>query len=119
MFFILVPKCSRLSRSRPRSRQSATFGYKYEKHNVSIGVTRMGHMNIGRRVGGGSTSDPWIRTNITYSYDFGTDWDAYISVRNVEDKMPLKDGFYGYPFFQQGYYSALGRYVSAGVAYRF
>lgn len=103
----------------PRSRQSATFGYKYEKHNVSIGVTRMGHMNIGRRVGGGSTSDPWIRTNITYSYDFGTDWDAYISVRNVEDKMPLKDGFYGYPFFQQGYYSALGRYVSAGVAYRF
>ena len=25
--------------------------------------------------------------------------------------MPLKDGFYGYPFFQQGYYSALGNNI--------
>ena len=103
----------------PRSRQNMTFGYKYQKHNASIGVTRMGHMNIGRRAGGGSTSDPWIRTNVSYWYDYSADVDAYISIRNIEDKMPLKDGFYGYPFYQQGYYSALGRYVSAGVTYRF
>jgi outer membrane receptor protein involved in Fe transport len=103
----------------PRSRQNATIGYKYQKHNASIGITRMGHMNISRRAGGGSTSDPWIRTNVSYWYDYSPDVDAYISIRNIEDKMPLKDGGYSYPFYQQGYYSALGRYVSVGVTYRF
>jgi outer membrane receptor protein involved in Fe transport len=103
----------------PRSRQNATIGYKYQKHNVSVGITRMGHMNISRRAGGGTTSDPWIRTNVSYWYDYSPDVDAYISIRNIEDKMPLKDGGYSYPFYQQGYYSALGRYVSAGITYRF
>ena len=76
-------------------------------------------MNISRRAGGGSTSDPWIRTNVSYWYDYSPDVDAYISIRNIEDKMPLKDGGYSYPFYQQGYYSVLGRYVSVGVTYRF
>ena len=34
--------------------------------------------------------------------------------------MPLKDDpAYGYPYYNRGYFSALGRYATVGVAYRF
>jgi len=33
--------------------------------------------------------------------------------------MPQKDTGYSYPFFNQGYYSAFGRYMTAGITYRF
>ena len=99
----------------PRSRQNVNVGYKYEKNNLNINFTRTGHMNIYR----GLESDPHILTNISYSYDWSPDIDTYISIRNVEDKMPQKDGGFGYPYFYEGIYSAFGRYATLGVTYRF
>ena len=98
-----------------RSRQNVNVGYKYEKNNLNINFTRTGHMNIYR----GLESDPHILTNISYSYDWSPDIDTYISIRNVEDKMPQKDGGFGYPYFYEGIYSAFGRYATLGVTYRF
>ena len=103
----------------PRSRQNMNFNYKYEKHNVSVNMTRMGHMNIYGTAGGGTKSDPHIMTNVSYSYDWSPDIDTYVSIRNIDDVMPQKDTGYSYPFFNEGYYSAFGRYMTAGITYRF
>ena len=103
----------------PRSRQSATINYKYEKHNVTIGLTRLGKMNVSRTSTLGTKSQPHIITNLSYFYDWNPDIDTYISIRNVDDVMPQKDGGFSYPFFYEGVYSAFGRYVTAGITYRF
>ena len=103
----------------PRSRQNVNFNYKYEQHNVSVNMTRMGHMNIYGTAGGGTKSDPHIMTNVSYSYDWSPDIDTYVSIRNIDDVMPQKDTGYSYPFFNEGYYSAFGRYLTAGITYRF
>ena len=103
----------------PRSRQNMNFNYQYEKHQVSVNMTRMGHMNIVRNSTGGTVSNPHIITNVSYAYDFGPDFDTYVSIRNIDDVMPQKDGGYSYPFFANGYYSAFGRYVTVGLTYRF
>ena len=95
------------------------FSYQYEKHQVNVNMTRMGHMNIVRNSSGGTKSDPHIITNVSYFYDFNPDFDTYISIRNIDDVMPQKDGGYSYPFFANGYYSAFGRYATIGVTYRF
>ena len=58
-------------------------------------------------------------TNVSYSYDWSPDIDTYVSIRNIDDVMPQKDTGYSYPFFNQGYYSAFGRYMTAGITYRF
>jgi len=103
----------------PRSRQNMNFSYQYEKHQVNVNMTRMGKMNIVRNSSGGTKSDPHIITNVSYFYDFNPDFDTYVSIRNIDDVMPQKDGGYSYPFFANGYYSAFGRYVTVGVTYRF
>ena len=36
----------------PRSRQNMNFSYQYEKHQVNVNMTRMGHMNIVRNSSG-------------------------------------------------------------------
>jgi hypothetical protein len=95
------------------------FNYQYEKHQVSVNMTRLGHMNIVRNSTGGTVSNPHIITNVSYAYDFGPDFDTYVSIRNIDDVMPQKDGGYSYPFFANGYYSAFGRYVTVGLTYRF
>jgi len=67
----------------------------------------------------GKSSTPHITTNLSYGYDYSPDVDLYLSVRNVTDEMPQKDGGFGYPYYYQGVYSVFGRYYSAGFTYRF
>jgi outer membrane receptor protein involved in Fe transport len=72
-------------------------------------------MNMGDE----STSDPHIISNITTSYDYSPDINIYFSIRNLDDKMPQRDRSKSYPYYEQGYFSAFGRYYSAGFNYRF
>ena len=67
----------------------------------------------------GGKTNPHIITNVSISYDFNPDLDLYLSIRNLEDKMPQTDAGYGYPYYNRGYFSAFGRYATVGISYRF
>ena len=99
----------------PRSQQNLTVNWSRQDHRLTMFVDRLGHMNMYE----GKSSTPHITTNLSYGYDYSPDVDLYLSVRNVTDEMPQKDGGFGYPYYYQGVYSVFGRYYSAGFTYRF
>jgi outer membrane receptor for ferrienterochelin and colicin len=99
----------------PRSQQNASISWVYQDFSTTLFMDRLGHMNMGD----GSTSDPHIISNITTSYDYSPDINIYFSIRNLDDKMPQRDRSKSYPYYEQGYFSAFGRYYSAGFNYRF
>ena len=99
----------------PRSQQNLTVSWSREDHGLTVFADRLGHMNMYE----GKVSDPHITYNMSYSYDYSPDIDLYLSVRNLTDVMPQKDGGFGYPYYYQGVYSVFGRYASAGFNYRF
>ena len=66
-----------------------------------------------------SKTDPHIIMNLSSFYNVNPDLQLYLSIRNLEDKMPQKDEAYGFPYYNRGYFSAFGRYATAGVEYRF
>ena len=75
----------------------------------------MGHLEWGSR----GKSNPHITTNLTTRYNYSPDLNIYLSIRNLDDKMPQKDPGYGYPYYNQSYFSAFGQYYSAGFNFRF
>ena len=64
-------------------------------------------------------SDPHIIMNLSSYYNYSPDLNFYLSIRNLEDKMPQRDEAYGFPYYNRYYFSAFGRYVTAGIEYRF
>ena len=72
-------------------------------------------MELGSR----GKTDPHITANLTTFYNYSASLNLYLSVRNLENKMPQTDSAYGYPYYNRYYFSAFGRYVSAGFNYRF
>ena len=86
-----------------------------EDHGLTLFADRLGHMNMYQ----GKVSDPHITYNMSYRYDYSPDINLYLSVRNLTDVMPQKDGGFGYPYYYQGVFSVFGRYASAGFNYRF
>ena len=99
----------------PRSQQNLTVSWSREDHGLTLFADRLGHMNMYQ----GKVSDPHITYNMSYRYDYSPDINLYLSVRNLTDVMPQKDGGFGYPYYYQGVYSVFGRYASAGFNYRF
>jgi outer membrane receptor protein involved in Fe transport len=99
----------------PRSQQNVTVSWSREDQSLALFADRLGHMNMYR----GEVSDPHITYNLSYGYDYSPDVNLYLSVRNLTDVMPQKDGGFGYPYYYQGVFSVCGRYVSAGFNYRF
>ena len=99
----------------PRSQQNMTVSWSREDHGLTLFADRLGHMNMYR----GAVSDPHITYNMSYRYDYSPDINLYLSVRNLTDVMPQKDGGFGYPYYYQGVFSVFGRYASAGFNYRF
>jgi iron complex outermembrane receptor protein len=99
----------------PRSQQNMSVSWVYQDFSTTLFVDRLGHMEWGSR----GKSEPHITSNITTRYDFSPDINIYLSIRNLDDKMPQKDSGYGYPYYNQNYFSAFGRYYSAGFNYRF
>ena len=99
----------------PRSQQNMSLSWLYQDWSAYLFADRTGHMEVYR----GQTSDPHILVNLSVGYDYSADLDMYIGVRNIEDKGPQVDPGYGWPFYNQGVYSAIGRYWSAGFNYRF
>ena len=99
----------------PRSQQNLTVSWSREDHALTLFADRLGHMNAYN----GMVTDPHITYNMSYSYDYSPDIDLYLSVRNLTDVMPQKDGGFGYPYYYQGVYSVFGRYASAGFNFRF
>lgn len=99
----------------PRSQQNVRLTWLYQDLSVSLFSDRLGHMEIYR----GQKSKPHFTTNLTVGYDYSSALDFYIGVRNIEDKMPQLDPAYGWPFYNQNYFSAIGRYISTGFNYRF
>jgi outer membrane receptor protein involved in Fe transport len=67
----------------------------------------------------GEKTDPHFIWNASAYYRYSPDLRFYASVRNLEDKMPQKDAAYGFPFYNQNYFSAFGRYMTLGVTYEF
>ena len=99
----------------PRSQQNMSVSWVYQDFSTTLFVDRLGHMEWGS----GGKSDPHITSNITTRYNYSPDLNVFFSIRNLDDKMPQKDPGYGYPYYNQNYFSAFGRYYSAGFNYRF
>jgi outer membrane receptor protein involved in Fe transport len=99
----------------PRSQQNASINWRYEDWSVTLFADRTGHMEAYN----GTKTDPHIIMNLSTSYRYSPDLSFYLSVRNLEDKMPQKDAAYGFPYYNQNYFSAFGRYATVGVNYTF
>ena len=99
----------------PRSQQNMSISWVYQDFSTTLFADRLGHMEWGSR----GKSDPHITSNITTRYNYSPDLNLYLSIRNLDDKMPQRDPGYGYPYYNRNYFSAFGRYYSAGFNYRF
>jgi outer membrane receptor protein involved in Fe transport len=99
----------------PRSQQNASVRWEFEDWSVSLFADRTGHMEAYN----GTKTDPHIIMNLTTNYRYSPDLRFYLSVRNLEDKMPQKDAAYGFPYYNQNYFSAFGRYITVGGSYTF
>ena len=99
----------------PRSQQNASVNWRYEDWSVTLFADRTGHMEAYN----GTKTDPHIIMNLSTSYRYSPDLLFYLSIRNLEDKMPQKDAAYGFPFYNRNYFSAFGRYATVGVNYTF
>jgi outer membrane receptor protein involved in Fe transport len=99
----------------PRSQQNISVSWVFQDFSTTLFADRLGHMEWGSR----GKSDPHIISNITTRYNYSPDLNIYLSIRNLDDKMPQRDPGYGYPYYNQNYFSAFGRYYSAGFNYRF
>jgi outer membrane receptor protein involved in Fe transport len=99
----------------PRSQQNMSINWRYQDFSTTLFFDRTGHMEWGSR----GKSEPHIIANISTRYDYSPDVDLYFSIRNLDDTMPQQDPGYGYPYYNQRYFSAFGRYYSAGFNYRF
>ena len=99
----------------PRSQQNASINWRYEDWSVTLFADRTGHMEAYN----GTKTDPHIIMNLSTFYSYSPDLSFYLSVRNLEDKMPQKDAAYGFPYYNQNYFSAFGRYATVGVSYTF
>ena len=103
----------------PRSQQNASVGWRYQDVGVTLFADRTGHMEAYDGYSTPSKTDPHIIMNLSSFYNVNPDLQLYLSIRNIEDKMPQKDEAYGFPYYNRGYFSAFGRYATAGVEYRF
>ena len=103
----------------PRSQQNVSVGWSYQDVSVNLFADRTGHMEAYDGYSTPSKTDPHIIMNLSSAYDVNPDLRLYLSIRNLEDKMPQKDEAYGFPYYNRGYFSAFGRYATAGVEYRF
>ena len=99
----------------PRSQQNASISWVYQDWSTTLFMDRLGHMEWGSR----GKSDPHIISNITTRYNYSPDLNIYFSIRNLDDKMPQSDPGYGYPYYNQNYFSAFGQYYAAGFNFRF
>jgi outer membrane receptor protein involved in Fe transport len=99
----------------PRSQQNINVRWVYEDWSVSLFGDRTGHMEIYN----GEKTDPHFIWNASAYYTYSPDLRFYASIRNLEDKMPQKDAAYGFPYYNQNYFSAFGRYMTLGVTYEF
>ncbi len=99
----------------PRSQQNASISWVYQDWSTTLFMDRLGHMEWGSR----GKSDPHIISNLTTRYNFSPDLNLYLSIRNLDDKMPQRDPGYGYPYYNRNYFSAFGQYYSLGFNYRF
>lgn len=98
----------------PRSQQNMSINWRYQDFSTTLFIDRTGHMEWSE-----GKSDPHFIANISTRYDYSPDIDLYFSIRNLDDTMPQADPAYGYPYYNQRYFSAFGRYYSAGFNYRF
>lgn len=98
----------------PRSQQNMSISWRYQDFSTTLFIDRTGHMEWSD-----GKSDPHMIANLTTRYDYSPDIDLYLSIRNLEDTMPQRDPAYGYPYYNQYYFSAFGRYYSLGLNYRF
>ncbi len=103
----------------PRSQQNVSVGWRYQDVGVTLFADRTGHMEAYDGYTTPSKTDPHIIMNLSSFYNVNPDLQLYLSIRNIEDKMPQKDEAYGFPCYNRGYFSAFGRYATAGVEYRF
>ena len=99
----------------PRSQQNASVGWRYEDWTVTLFADRTGHMEVYN----GDKTNPHIITNLSTYYRYSPDLGFYLTVANLEDRMPQKDSGYGYPYYNRNYFSALGRWIRIGVDYTF
>jgi len=99
----------------PRSQQNASVGWRYEDWSVTLFADRTGHMEVYN----GDKTNPHIITNLSTYYRYSPDLGFYLTVANLEDRMPQKDSGYGYPYYNRNYFSALGRWIRIGVDYTF
>jgi outer membrane receptor protein involved in Fe transport len=99
----------------PRSQQNISVSWVFQDFSTTLFADRLGHMEWGSR----GKSDPHIISNITTRYNYSPDLNIYLSIRNLDDKMPQRDPGYSYPYYNRNYFSAFGRYYSAGFNYRF
>ena len=98
----------------PRSQQNMSINWRYQDFSTTLFIDRTGHMEWSE-----GKSDPHFIANLSTYYDYSPNLDLYASIRNLEDTMPQADPAYGYPYYNQRYFSAFGRYYSAGFNYRF
>tara|TARA_B100001057_G_scaffold494838_1_gene592278 strand:- start:2257 stop:5346 length:3090 start_codon:yes stop_codon:yes gene_type:complete len=103
----------------PRSQQNIRVTWRYEDVSVSLYTDRTGHMEAYSGYSTPSKTDPHMILNLSGNYNFSPDLNVWMSIGNLEDKMPQKDEAYGFPYYNRGYFSAGGRSVAAGLSYRF
>lgn len=103
----------------PRSQQNLSLSWRYKDFSTTLFTDRTGHMEAYRGYSTPSKTAPHMIMNLSSNYNYSPDINFYLSIRNVENKMPQLDEAYGFPFYNRGYFNAYGRYVTVGGSFRF
>ena len=103
----------------PRSQQNMSVGWRYQDVSLNLFTDRTGHMEAYSGYSTPSKTDPHMILNLSGNYNLNPDTNLWLSIGNLENKMPQRDGAYGFPYYNRGYFGAGGRSVAAGIRYRF
>ena len=103
----------------PRSQQNMSVGWRYQDISMTLFTDRTGHMEAYSGYSTPSKTDPHMILNLSGNYNLNADTNLWMSIGNLENKMPQRDEAYGFPYYNRGYFGAGGRSVAAGIRYRF
>ena len=103
----------------PRSQQNISISWRYKDISSTLFTDRTGHMEAYKGYSTPGKTDPHFIMNLSTSYNYSPDLNFYLSIRNLENKMPQRDEAYGFPYYNRGYFNAYGRYITLGGSYRF
>ncbi len=100
----------------PRDKSNASVGWQQDNLKFTVSGTRLGRLP-------NFDEDAWVGSselyNATLQYDFSDHLRASLTVRNIFDKMPVKDNTWtSYPYYNTSWYDSIGRGIFLQLTYK-